>query len=72
VDGPRRVPGQPCANFSVFVRRMIINNFMDDLASGSVPFDAIEELDELLIPVAVHVLSHYGSTADVLRRVQGG
>lgn len=51
---------------------MIINNFMDDLASGSVPFDAIEELDELLIPVAVHVLSHYGSTADVLRRVQGG
>ena len=72
VEGPTGVPGQPGADFFMLVRRIIVDNSVDGLASRNIALDAVEKSDELLVAMALHILSDDSSIQNVQRRKQGG
>jgi len=45
---------------------------MDRLASRNLALDGVEEADDLLMPVALHIAADHGSVEHVHRREQGG
>ena len=63
---------EPTANRWMFVRGVIIQNNMDDLACGDLCLDGIQEADELLMPVALHVAADHRAIEDIKCGEQGG
>src|ERR1700730_3756764 len=59
------MPLKPSQHFRVFVSSVIIDDGMDDLAGWNLCFDGVEEADELLMAVALHVTAGHGSIEDV-------
>ena len=51
---------------------VVVQDRMDCLAGGDFALDGVEEADELLMPVALHVAADDGSVEHVHRRKQGG
>ena len=68
VEGPAWVAREPVADFRRLVGGIVVHDRVDELAGRDVAFQGIEEADELLMPVALHVVA--GDSA--LQHVQGG
>ena len=64
--------GQPGTYFRLFMGRIIIEDDVDGLVSGHFGLDGVEETDELLMPVALHVATDHRAVEDVERGEQGG
>lgn len=68
---PSRMPRQPCTDFGLFVRSAVIQDDMNGLVCGHFGLDSIQEADEFLMPVALHVSSDHGSIQHIERGKQG-
>ena len=66
------MPGQPGADFFMLVGRIIVDNGVDGLVCRNIALDAVEKSDELLVAMALHILSDDSSIQNVQRRKQGG
>ena len=55
VEDPARVTRQPGAHLRVFVSGIVVEDHVYDLAGRHGRFDAVEETDELLVPMALRV-----------------
>src|SRR6202030_4844518 len=49
---------------------VVVEDRMDGLAGGDLTLDGVEETDELLMPMALHVAADHGSLEHVHRRKQ--
>ena len=72
MEGPTRVPGQPGADLGLLVGGIIVEDDMDRLVSRHLGLDGIEETDEFLMPVPLHVAPDHRSIQHVERGEQGG
>ena len=59
VKGPAGMPGKPGADFFVLMSGVVVENGVDDFACGDLSLDGVQEADELLMAVALHVLSDH-------------
>src|SRR5690606_30448117 len=57
VEGPARMTAEPGADLVLLVRSVVVENDMDGLVLRHLALNAVEEADELLMAVALHVLS---------------
>jgi len=48
----------PVLGFGVRVRGVIVEDNVNDSAGRDIPFQDVEEVDEFLMPVTLHVLPH--------------
>src|SRR3546814_1250293 len=65
------MPGQPGADLRLLVGRIIVEDDVDGLVSGHLGFDRVQEPDELLMPVPLHVAADHGTIQDIERGEQG-
>src|SRR4029453_19210099 len=72
VERPARVLGQPFAHLGMLVGGIVVDDRVDLLASGDLRVDGIEEADELLVAMALHVAADNGAVEDVEGGEQGG
>ena len=68
VEDEARVPLEPCADFWGFVRGVIVHDQMDHQFGGHLLIDALEELDELLMPVLAMALGDDFAGGHIERR----
>ena len=54
VEGPARVPREPCPDLGVLVAAVVVEHDMDQLAGRDVALETVEEANELLVPVCMH------------------
>ena len=71
VEGPARMSGQPGPDLGLLVGRVIVEDDVDGLVSGHLGFDGVQEADELLMPVPLHVAADHGAIQDIERGEQG-
>src|SRR4051794_24747558 len=71
VEGEPVVAVQPGANPRVFVG-VVVQDDVDGLVGRGLRLDDIEEADELLMPVALHVAAYDGAVEHVERCEQSG
>ena len=57
VEGPAWMAVEPGADFVLLVRRVIVEDHMNGLVRRHLAFDTVEEADEFLMAVALHVLA---------------
>ncbi len=75
--GRREVKGvavmaiEPGANLGVLVSGIVVEDHVDDLAGGDLALEGVEEADEFLMPMALHVPADHGAVEDVQRTEQG-
>ncbi len=72
VEGPTRMVGEPGAHLGVLVGRVVVTDRMDHLARRHLRLDGVEEADELLMAMALHVAADDGAVQHVERRKQRG
>ena len=65
---PTGMPGQPCLYLGMFVGRIVVDDGVDHLSHGDLRLNRIEEADELLVPVALHVAADDGA----VEHIEGG
>ena len=65
VEDPARMPLKPRQHFRVFVSGVIVDNSVDDLAGRNLRLDGVEEADELLMAMALHVPAGHSAVEDV-------
>src|SRR3546814_5667491 len=65
------MPGQPGADLRLLGVRIIVEDDVDGLVSGHLDFDRVQEPDELLMPVPLHVAADHGTIQDIERGEQG-
>ena len=65
-----RMARQPFSDLGVLVVGVVVEDRMDGLAGGDLALDSVEETDELLMPMALHVAADHGSVEPVHRRKQ--
>ena len=65
VEGPALMSGEPLAHLGMFVGRVIVDDSVDRLSLWHLCLDGIEESDELLMAVALHVVADDGAVEDV-------
>src|SRR5438552_6863447 len=63
---------EPFAHFRVLASGVVVNDRIDRLSLGKLRVDIIEEADELLMPVALHVATDDGAVENVEGGKQGG
>ena len=56
VEGPARVPSEPCPHLGVLVTAVVVEHDMDQLAGRDVTLETVEEANELLVAVTLHAL----------------
>ena len=59
---------EPIADLWMLMGGVVVEDDMDGLVFGDLGVDHVEEADELLVPVALHVAPNHGSVEDI----QGG
>ena len=59
VEGPSWMPCQPGADLGLLVGRIIVEDDVDGLVGGQFGFDGVEESDELLMPVTLHIAADH-------------
>src|SRR6476659_6403948 len=59
------MPGQPFLHAGMFVGRIVVDNGMERLSRRDLRLDSVEEADELLVPVALHVAADDSAVEDV-------
>ena len=72
MEGPARMTAEPGADLGVLVGGVVVDNGVDDLAGRDGTVDGIEEADELLMPVALHVAADHLAVEHVERGKQSG
>jgi hypothetical protein len=72
VEGPARMPGKPCAHLRMFVSGVVVDDGMDWLLLRHLCLDGIEEADELLMAVVLHVVPDDGAIEHVKGSEQRG
>ena len=65
MEGPAGMAGQPCAHLGMFVGGIVVDDGVDRLSLRHLRLDGIEEADELLMAVALHVVPDDGAVEDV-------
>src|SRR5664279_4551389 len=55
VEGPAGMPGQPLAYLRMLVGCVVVDDGVDFLSRRHLRLDGVEEADELLVPVALHL-----------------
>ena len=70
MEGPAGMGCEPRADFLMFVSGVVVEDGMNDFADGNLSLDGVQKSDELLMPVALHVLPDHGAVKDVQRREQ--
>ena len=68
VENKPLVAIEPSPDLWMFMGGVVVENDMDDLVFGDLSIDHVQETDELLVPVALHIASDHGPVEDV----QGG
>jgi hypothetical protein len=61
VEGPARMAGESGANLRMLVGGVVVNDSVDQLAGRDLRLHGIEETDELLMAVALHVAADDGA-----------
>ena len=59
------MPGQPLLHLGMLVGGIVVDNGMDRLSRRDLRLDGVEEADELLVAVALHVAADDGAVEDV-------
>ncbi len=72
MERPAGMAVEPGAHLLVLVGRVIVEDDMDDLAGRDVPLKGVEETNELLMAMALHVLPEHFASQDVKRREERG
>ena len=72
VESPAWMTVEPGADLVLLVRRVIVEDHVDGLVRRHLALDAVEEADELLMAVALHVLPDDRSIRNVECREQRG
>ena len=71
VECPTRMARQPSVHGGMLVGGVVVDDGVNHLAGGDLALDGVEEADELLMAMALHVAAHHGSVEHVHRREQG-
>ena len=66
------MPGQPLAHLRMLVGCVVVDNGVDFLSRRHLRLDGIEEADELLVPVALHIAADDGAVEDIEGGEQSG
>src|SRR5438105_9637917 len=66
------MPRQPLAHLWMLVGRIVVDDGVDHLSHGDLRLNRIEEADELLVAMALHVAANDGPIEDVERCEQRG
>jgi hypothetical protein len=69
---PARVTVEPGADFGMLVDRVVVEDGVHRLAGRHLGLDGVEEADELLMSVALHVAADDGAVEHVEGGEQGG
>lgn len=72
VEGPSWMPCQPGAHLRLLMGRVIVENDVDGFVFWQFRLDGVEEANEFLMPVALHVLADHRSVENVEGGKQGG
>jgi len=72
VEGPARMAIKPGPHLVVLVGSVIVEDDVNELAGRDVALEGVEEADELLVPMALHVAGEHRAGQDIERRKQGG
>ena len=72
VEGPAGVTRQPFPHFGMFVRGVVVEDHVDDLAGWHLRLDGVEKANELLMPMALHTATDHRAVEDVERGEQCG
>ena len=65
MECPARMPRQPSAHLRMLVGGIVVDDGMDQLSRGDLRLDRIEEADELLVAMALHVAADDGAIEDI-------
>ena len=68
VEDPAGMTGEPLADLFMLVGAVVVEDDMDHLAGGDVAFDHVQEAQEFLMPMALHVAADDGA----VEHVEGG
>ena len=63
-----RMPTEPGPRLGMFVRAVIVEDHVNDLADRDLGLDGVQEPDELLVPVALHAASDHLAVEHVTSR----
>ena len=72
VEGPARMPGEPGANLRLFVGGVVVEYNVDVLVGRQFGLNRVQETDELLVPMPLHIAPDHRAIAHVQRRKQLG
>ncbi len=64
--------GRTGSGLGLLVGRIVVEDDVNSLVGGHFGFDGVVEVNELLVPVALHVAADHGAVEDVERGEQGG
>ena len=67
MEGEALVPVEPLAHLGMLVGSIIVEDHVDDFAGRHFRLDSIEEADELLMPVALHIAPDNRAVEDIQR-----
>ena len=72
VEGEALVPIEPLAHLRMLMRTIVVEDHVDPLPRRNLPLDHIEEADELLMTMTLHVAADHGAVEHVERGEQRG
>ena len=72
VERPSRIAFEPSANVGMLVGGVVVDDGVDRLARRNLLFDDIEEADEFLMTMALHVAADHRAVEDIHRGEQRG
>ena len=72
VKGPAWMARQPGQHFRMFVGGVVVEDDVDRLVGGDLPFDGVEKADEFDMAVALHAAADDGAVEHAERGEQGG
>ena len=70
MEGPARVPGEPSLDLGMLVHGVVVEDDVDRLAFRHFALDGVEEADELLMAMALHIAANHLAVEYVERREQ--
>ena len=70
MERPSRVTFEPSSNIGMLMGGVVVDDGVDRLSHGNLFLDDIEETDELLMPVALHVAADHRAVENVHRGEQ--
>jgi hypothetical protein len=71
VKGPTWIADQPLSHGGVLVGGVVVEDRVDGLSGGDLALDGVQEADELLMPMTLHIAADHRSVEDVHGREQG-